>query len=58
MMEIAGLIKINTPVMKALVTLASRAVGIDYINQGLNLEKMGIAGFSRERLLTYLDEGK
>jgi opine dehydrogenase len=58
MMEIAGLLNLDTPVMQALVTLASRAVGIDYSNEGLNLEKMGIAGFNKERLLTYLQEGE
>ncbi len=58
MMEIAGLLNLKTPVMQALVTLASQAVGIDFLNEGLNLEKMGIAGFSKDRLLTYVREGK
>ena len=58
MMEIAGLMNVKTPVMRALVTLASHAVGIDYMDEGLNIEKMGIAGFSKDRLLTYVREGK
>jgi opine dehydrogenase len=57
MTEIARLLRLKTPVMRALVTLASQAAGVDFAREGLNLKRMGIAGFSTDRLLNYLNEG-
>ena len=43
MSEIGGLMGVKTPVMDALITLASVALGIDFRSEGLTLEKMGLA---------------
>src|SRR6266850_42355 len=43
MAEIGKLLGIKTPVMNALITLASVALGIDFRVEGLTLEKMGLA---------------
>ncbi|MFI4987131.1 MAG: NAD/NADP octopine/nopaline dehydrogenase family protein [Alphaproteobacteria bacterium] len=52
--ELAG---IKTPVIDALVTLASSAAGIDFRKTGLTLEKMGLAGRQPASLKRFLDEG-
>lgn len=57
MSEIGGIAGVKTPVMEALITLASAALGIDFRSDGLTLERMGLAGVSRERLPAILTEG-
>ena len=42
MAEIGRLLGIKTPVMDALITLASTALGVDFRVEGLTLEKMGL----------------
>ncbi len=57
MAEIGKLLGIKTPVMDALITLASTALGVDFRVEGLTLEKMGLAGATREQTLRYLENG-
>jgi len=57
MAEIARLLSVKTPVMDALVTLASTALRTDFRTEGLTLEKMGLAGVQPENLPQILHEG-
>jgi opine dehydrogenase len=57
MVEIGKLLGIKTPVMDALITLASTALGTDLRAEGLTLEKMGLAGVTAESLSTVLNDG-
>jgi len=57
MVEIGKLLGIETPVMDALITLASVALGIDFRVEGLTLEKMGLAGVAPADLQRILTDG-
>jgi len=57
MAEIAKLVAVKTPVMDALITLASAALGVDFRLAGLTLEKMGLAGVSPAELQKILRDG-
>ena len=57
MAEIGKLLGIETPVMDALITLASVALGIDFRVEGLTLEKMGLAGVAPADLQRILTDG-
>jgi opine dehydrogenase len=57
MAEIGKLAGVSTPVIDALITLASEVNQVNYRNEGLTLEKMGLAGVSREHINTVLQEG-
>jgi opine dehydrogenase len=57
MAEIGRLMEVNTPVIDALITLASVATGTDYRSEGLTLEKMGLAGVQPKSLAKILSEG-
>jgi opine dehydrogenase len=57
MAEIGKLLGVKTPVMDALITLASTALGGDFLTEGLTLEKMGLAGVKPESLAKILQEG-
>jgi opine dehydrogenase len=57
MAEIGKLLGIETPVMDALITLASVALGIDFRVEGLTLEKMGLAGVAHADLQRILTDG-
>lgn len=48
---------VRTPLMEALIGLASRVVGIDLQARGRTLEKLGFDGFSGEQLIRYVREG-
>ncbi len=50
MAEIGKLLGVKTPVIDALITLASVATGTDFRTEGLTLEKMGLAGVRAEDL--------
>jgi len=52
--DLAG---VPTPVCKALITLISAVIGVDYFKAGRNLERLGISGLSRHELGKFLDEG-
>jgi opine dehydrogenase len=55
--EIARLAEVETPVIDALITLASEINKIDYRREGLTLEKMGLAGVKLSDLKAVLYEG-
>ena len=57
MAEIGRLMEAKTPVMDALITLASVALGIDFRSEGLTLEKMGLGGARPEQLEGILKHG-
>lgn len=57
MAEIARMFGIKTPVMDALITLASTALGIDFRSAGLTLEKMGLGSIKRQELPEVLKNG-
>lgn len=57
MAEIGRLLGVETPVMDALITLASVASGSDYRREGLTLDKMGLADVRPENLARILSEG-
>jgi opine dehydrogenase len=57
MAEVGKLLGIETPVMDALITLASVALGIDFRVEGLTLEKMGLTGVARADLQRILNDG-
>ncbi|MBM2805175.1 MAG: transhydrogenase subunit alpha [Deltaproteobacteria bacterium] len=57
MAEIGRLLGVKTPVMDALITLASTALGVDFRRQGLTLDKMGLAGVTADRLASVLENG-
>jgi opine dehydrogenase len=57
MAEIAHLLNVQTPVIDALITLASLISKTDYRIEGLTLEKMGLAGVRSEDLRRFLQEG-
>ena len=51
------LVGVPTPVCKAIITLISRIIGIDYFREGRNLERLGMSGLSLGQLKRFLDEG-
>ena len=57
MAEIGKLVGVKTPVMDALITLASSALGVDFRRDGLTLEKMGLANVAPENLGKILTDG-
>ncbi len=57
MAEIGRLVGVKTPVIDALITLASVVNRTDYRSEGLTLEKMGLAGMTAQGLAKILREG-
>jgi opine dehydrogenase len=57
MAAIGKLVDVKTPVMDALITLASTALGVDFRAGGLTLEKMGLAGIKPKGLPKILHDG-
>ncbi len=57
MAEIGKLLGVKTPLMDALITLASTALGGDFRTQGLTLDKMGLADVTPENLGKILADG-
>ncbi len=57
MAEIGRLLGVRTPVIDALITLASVASGTDYRETGLTLAKMGLNGARPQGLTKILQEG-
>ncbi len=48
---------VATPTIDALIKLAGLAVGIDYMRDGLTLERLGLAGKSPSELLRFVEDG-
>lgn len=57
MAEVGRLVGVETPVMDALIALASEINEKDYRSKGLTLGKMGLARVRLEDLKTFLQEG-
>jgi opine dehydrogenase len=57
MAEIGRLMDVKTPVIDALVTLASVINQADYRSEGLTLDKMGLTGITAKGLPKILQEG-
>ncbi len=57
MSEIGGLVGVKTPVIDALITLASVVNETDYRREGLTLEKMGLAGMTAQGLAKVVNDG-
>ena len=57
MAEFGRMVGVPTPVMDALIRIASVVNGIDYRREGLTLERMGLAGVKPEDLDRFLFEG-
>ena len=57
MAEIGTLMGVRAPVMDALITLASKALGTEFRAEGLTLEKMGLANVHAENLSKVLRDG-
>jgi opine dehydrogenase len=49
---------VKTPVIDSLVTLASAALGIDFRENGLSLERLGLAGLTPAQVRQYVQTGK
>ena len=58
MAELGRLAGVATPTIAALIELAGLAVGIDYVRDGLTLERMGLAGKSPAELLRFVQDGE
>jgi len=48
---------VATPTIDALILIGGLAVGIDYVREGLTLEKLGVAGKSPAELMRFVEEG-
>jgi opine dehydrogenase len=57
MAEIGRFLGVKTPVIDALITLASVVSRTDYREEGLTVAKMGLAGIRPENLGKVLHEG-
>ncbi len=57
MAELGKMLGVKVPVMEALVTLASTALGVDFRVEGLTRAKMGLDGISADRFPAILAEG-
>ncbi|MDP9129616.1 MAG: NAD/NADP octopine/nopaline dehydrogenase family protein, partial [Candidatus Binatota bacterium] len=57
MAEVGKLLGVRSPVMDALITLASTALGFDFRRDGLTLAKMGLDGVLAEQLPAILNHG-
>ena len=57
MAEIGKLAGVETPLMDALITLASTALGVDFRAEGLTQAKMGLADVTPESLPAILENG-
>ena len=56
--ELGTLLGIPTPTIDTLIHLASLAVGVDFKQEGLTLERMGLAGVRPSDLEQFLWEGR
>lgn len=57
MASLAKMLKVETPVMNSLITLASGLTRRDFWKEGRTVDKMGISGLSSPELAKYLEEG-
>jgi len=55
--ELGALAGVKTPVIDALITIASASINVDLRATGLGLERMGLAGLSPSGLKRYIQTG-
>ena len=48
---------VKTPIIDAMITIASAMLNKDYFNEGYSLEYLGIGDMTKEELLEYLNTG-
>jgi len=58
MAAFGNLYNIDTPIMDSLITLASIINGKNYIEEGLNLKKLGLADMSPNQVYQYVKRGQ
>jgi len=58
MAALGDLYKVDTPLMAALITLASVINGKNYLEEGLNLKKLGLVDMSPNQVHQYVKNGK
>ena len=51
-------LKVDTPVIEAVITLAFTINQTDYMAEGLGLEDLGISAFDRDGLVRFLETGE
>ncbi len=56
--SLADQLGVSASVMHSLVTLASAALGEDFLQTSRTVDKLGIAGMNREELLSYVTSGQ
>jgi len=56
--ELGRLLKVPTPTFRMIVDVANLVCGTDYMKEGLNLRKLGLAGLTPKRLLRYIKTGR
>lgn len=55
--SLSNLIEVSTPIIKAIIDIFSVIDGIDYMKEGVNVEKMGLTGLSIKEILNLVEEG-
>ena len=55
--SIANQVKVPVPVMSSVLQLFTIIDKVDYLKEGINVEKMGIAGMSREEICSIVENG-
>ena len=55
---LADQLGVSASLMHSLVKLASTALGQDFIQAARTVDKLGIGGMSREKLLSYVTSGQ
>ena len=56
--SIAQAFNVSVPIIKAMIDLGSLICERDFLKEGRTMEKMGLAGLSKEQVIKYLREGK
>lgn len=55
--SLSNLVEVSTPITKAVIDIFSVIDGIDYMKEGVNVEKMGLTGLSIKEILNLVEEG-
>jgi opine dehydrogenase len=56
--HLARAVGVPTPTMVALTALASLMNGVDYMNEGLTLDRMGLTGMTADEIRSYAADGQ
>lgn len=57
MEQLAEVVGLKTPVTTAMADLAAALTGYDYRSEGLGLSKLGLAGLSRDQIISFAESG-